>query len=362
MTVLNLNKFNHTTQPMFFGEELGIARFETVKYLKIEDLTEKQHGFFWRPSEISLSKDRHDFKYKMTDIDKRIFISNLQYQIMLDSVQGRSPLEVFLPICSLPEVEAWIEAWSFFEGIHSKSYTHIIRNIFDNPSEVFEGIIDIPEIVSRGDMITSAYDELHEYVLQYKLGQDVNTYDMKLALFKCMISVYGLESIRFYVSFACSYSFNERGLMEGNSKIIRLINRDEYLHQGTVHFILTRWLKGLDDPEMTKIARENIHLIKDILVETAEQEIEWGKWLFKDGSVLGLNEKLITSEVQYLTDNCLTSLGEEAYYGVKDNPLPWMDNYTQSSKVQLSPQETELSGYIVGGLDSNIDDTDDFEM
>lgn len=364
MSVLNLNKFDHTKQNMFLGEKLGVSRFDYVKYPKFDNFVEQQHGYFWRPNEISLSQDRFDFKYKMSDVDRRIFVSNLQYQILLDSVQGRSPLEVLLPICSLPELETWLETWAFFEGIHSRSYTHIIRNVFDDPSEIFDNILEIPEIVNRGQMVTKAYDDLHERVLSYQVnGADaLDIQKLKLDLFRCMISVYALESIRFYVSFSCSYSFNERGLMEGNSKIIRMVNRDESLHAGATHFILTRWIKGLDDPQMTTIVAQNKHLITDILVETAEQEVEWGKWLFKDGSVIGLNDKLITSFIHFLTDKCLKELGCEPHYGVATNPLPWMSNYTDSSNVQLSPQETELSSYVVGGLDSNLDNIEGFEL
>lgn len=356
MSVFNTNQFDHTKQYMFFGEGLGVARFDTMKYPKFDKLVEQHHGYFWRPSEVDLSKDRIDFQERMSDIDRRIFTANLQYQILLDSVQGRSPVEVLLPICSLPELEAWIETWSFGETIHSRSYTHIIRNVMNDPSEVFDGITSISEILQRADMVTSAYDELEQLVYKYKLGM-VEAKELHLPLFKCMISVYALEAIRFYVSFACSYSFNERKLMEGNCKIIKLINREEYLHQGATHFILTRWLRNMDDPAMYKVAMDNLHLIPQILKETGEQEKSWGRWLFKDGTVLGLNEKIIDSYVEYLVDRSCTELGQPEVYGVlaKGNPLPWMDAYTQSDNVQLSPQETELSSYIVGGMDSNLD-------
>lgn len=355
MSVFNTNVFDHTKQYMFFGEELGVSRLDTMRYPKFDKLVEQGHGYFWRPSEIDLSKDRIDFQQKMSAVEQRIFTSNLQYQTLLDSVQGRSPVEVLLPICSLPELEAWIETWAFQETIHSRSYTHIIRNVYNNPSEVFDQINIVPEILERAKMVTEAYDELEHLVYKYKLGL-VDKSEMYLPLFKCMVSVYALEAIRFYVSFACSYAFNERGLMEGNCKIIKLINREEFLHQGGTHFILTRWLKNLDDPAMHKVAKDNMHLIPQILKETAEQEKAWGRWLFKDGGMLGLNEKIINAWVEYLTDKSLAELGQETIYGVSQNPLPWMDSYMFSDDVQISPQETELSSYIVGGLDSNLDD------
>jgi ribonucleoside-diphosphate reductase beta chain len=345
---------------MFFGEELGIARYDVVKHLKLEKLVDQQQGYFWRPTEVDLSKDRFDFHHKLSEVDKRIFISNLQYQTLLDSVQGRSPLEVLLPICSLPELEDWIINWAFSETIHSRSYTHIIRNIFNDPSEVFDGILDIPEILQRAQMVTKYYDHLLELVRLYSIGATTKE-QLYLPLFKCMVAVYALEAIRFYVSFACSYSFVERQLMEGNGKVISLINRDEFLHQGGTHFIITRWLRGLDCPEMTKVVIENQHLITEIFQQVAEQEKEWSRWLFKDGSVVGLNEKIVNTYIEYRTDKCLSELGQPLLYGVTKDPLPWVSAYTNSADVQVAPQETELSSYIVGGLDSDITDLD-FEL
>lgn len=360
MTAFNNKQFDHTKQPMFFGEELSVARFDKMRHPKFDNLVEQAHGFFWRPSEIDVTKDRYDFNHRMSETDKKIFVSNLQYQILLDSVQGRSPVGILLPLCSLPELEIWIETWSFYETIHSKSYTHIIRNVFNDPSEVFNEILTIPEIIERANSVTESYNELERLTVPYKATGEV-TDELRLALFKCMISVYALEAIRFYVSFACSYSFNERGLMEGNAKIIKLINRDEHLHKGATHFIITRWLKGLDDPEMTRIAKDNIHLIPEILKEAAEQEISWARHLFKNGSVIGLNEKVLTQYVQYLTDDCLATFSLEPVYGMPENPIPWMSKYIRSDNVQIAPQEAELSSYIVGGLDSKLDDFE-FEL
>lgn len=360
MTVFNTEKYDHTKEYMFFGKDLGVARYDVVKHLKFEKLVDQQQGYFWRPSEIDLSKDRFDFNHKLSEVDKRIFISNLQYQTLLDSVQGRSPLEVLLPICSLPELEDWLINWAFSETIHSRSYTHIIRNIFTDPSLVFDGILDIPEILQRANMVTKYYDELYDLVKLYQLNRcDVS--ELRLPLFKCMVAIYALEAIRFYVSFACSYSFNERQLMDGNAKIISLINRDEFLHQGGTHFILTRWLRGLDDPEMTKVVRSNVHLISEIFQQTAEQEKEWAKWLFKEGSVIGLNEKVLCNYIEYRTDRCLSELGQSLLYGATVDPLPWVSAYTNSANVQVAPQETELSSYIVGGLDSSLEGLD-FEL
>lgn len=357
MTVFNTDKYDHTKEYMFFGKELGVARYDVVKHMKFEKLVDQQQGYFWRPTEVDLSKDRFEFHHKLSEVDKRIFISNLQYQTLLDSVQGRSPLEVLLPICSLPELEDWLVNWAFSETIHSRSYTHIIRNIFNDPSVVFDGILDIPEILQRAEMVTKYYDYLAELVRLYVIGATTKE-QLYLPLFKCVVAIYALEAIRFYVSFACSYSFVERQLMEGNGKIISLINRDEFLHQGGTHFILTRWLRGLDDPAITEVVLQNKHIITQIFQQTAEQEIEWAKWLFKDGSVVGLNDKLLTHYIHYRTDKCLSDLGQPLLYNTTTDPLPWVSAYTNSASVQVAPQETELSSYIVGGLDSSLDGLD----
>ncbi len=355
MTIFNPKVFDTTKEYMFFGEELNVARFDKQRYPHLETLTDQQHSYFWRPTEVDISKDRYDFKHKLTEHERRIFIANLKYQTLLDSVQGRAPTQVLLPICSLPELEAWIESWSFFESIHSRSYTHIMRNVFDEPSEVLDEILVTPEILERSKSVTKYYDELEEKCLKYRLGQNVNLRDCKTTLLKCLFSVYCLEAIRFYASFACSYSFCERKLMEGNAKIITLINRDEYLHQGAVHFMLTRYIKGMDDPEMTELFNENKDYLRGMVQEVYEQECDWCDYLFKDGSMVGLNSKILKSYVEYRCNVTLNSIGLEPLTDLKSDPLPWMESYTQSNNKQVAPQESEISSYMLGAINKDVD-------
>lgn len=225
-TVFNDKKVDYLKEPMFFGETVNVSRYDQQKYKVFEDLIEKQLSFFWRPEEVDVSKDRIDFK-NMQEHEKHVFLSNLRYQTLLDSVQGRSPNVALLPIVSIPELETWIETWAFSETIHSRSYTHIIRNVSDKPSEIFDGIVDDEEIKKRAGDVSKYYDNLIEGVALYQTGNEKapSLRELKKRLYLCMMSVNILEAIRFYVSFACSFAFAERELMEGNAKIIKLIAR-----------------------------------------------------------------------------------------------------------------------------------------
>ena len=359
MSTFNKNAVDHLKQPMFFGEELNTARYDVMKYPKFDDFTTQQLSYFWRPEEVSLSDDINDFKNKMNPTEQRIYILNLQYQTLLDSVQGRSPNLALLPIVSIPELETWIETWSFSETIHSRSYTHIIRNVFDNPTKVIDDIMLTPEITERAGMVTDAYDKLIALIHD----KNASGYDKRVALFKCVLSVYALESIRFYVSFVCSFSFVERGLMEGNGKIMTLIARDENLHQGATHYILTRWIKGVDDPMMTEIAKDHRHLIKEVMMDTYYQECAWSDFLFSEGGIQGINSEVLKSYLGWLTNERTKDLGEEVF--IEDaplqNPLPWVDSYLKASSRQVAPQEAEISSYMVGSID--VSDVDlDFEL
>ncbi|MFT4995366.1 MAG: ribonucleoside-diphosphate reductase beta chain, partial [Paraglaciecola sp.] len=265
-TTFNQVNNNPLSEPMFFGNPVNVSRFDQQKHVIFEKLIEKQISFFWRPEEVDVSKDRSDFQ-KLSEPEKHIFISNLKYQTLLDSIQGRSPNIAFLPIISIPELETWVETWSFFETIHSRSYTHILRNLFGDPSSIFEDIVENEEIKKRAADISQYYDDLifHTQLWQ-TLGEGEHVVDgksytitlrvLKTKLYLCMNSVNALEAIRFYVSFACTFAFAERELMEGNSKIIRLIARDENIHLTSTQHILNLWAKGKDDPEMAEIAEE----------------------------------------------------------------------------------------------------------
>lgn len=373
-TTFNQNKVDALKEPMFFGEAVNVARYDVQKHAIFEKLIEKQLSFFWRPEEVDVSKDRADFQ-SMTDSEKHIFISNLKYQTLLDSVQGRSPNIALLPITSLPELETWIETWSFSETIHSRSYTHILRNLFTDPGEVFDDIVDNEEILKRAKDISKYYDDLIFYTQLYQTQGEgefvvdgethvVTRRELKKKLYLAINSINALEAIRFYVSFACTFAFAEREIMEGNSKIIRLIARDENLHLTSTQHIINLWADGQDDPEMQEISMECFQEAKEIFVNAVEQEKEWAKYLFKDGSMIGLNEEILCQYVEYIANHRMSAIGIPAMYDIKNNPLPWMNKYLESDNVQVAPQEAEISSYLVGQIDSEVDASafDDFEL
>jgi len=361
-------------EPMFFGNPVNVARYDQQKFEIFEKLIEKQLSFFWRPEEIDVSKDRIDYG-KMSDHERHIFISNLKYQTLLDSIQGRSPNVALLPLVSLPELETWIETWAFSETIHSRSYTHIIRNITNDPSLIFDDIVGNKDIVERAEYTSRYYDDLINYQQAYNLhgegvhktdvGElDINMHDLKRKLYMCLMSVNVLEAIRFYVSFACSFAFAERGLMEGNAKIIKLIARDEQLHLSSTQHMINLIRTGQDDPEMAEIAEECKQDAADMFKEGAEQEKEWAEYLFKDGSMLGLNKEILCQYVEYITDVRVKAVGIDPIFNVTKNPIPWMKNWLASDTVQVAPQEVEISSYLVGQVDSevNVEDLGDFEL
>ncbi|MDU0354971.1 class Ia ribonucleoside-diphosphate reductase subunit beta [Paraglaciecola aquimarina] len=373
-TTFNQISNNPLTEPMFFGHPVNVARYDQQKHQIFEKLIEKQISFFWRPEEVDVSKDRVDFQ-KLSDSEKHIFISNLKYQTLLDSIQGRSPNIALLPIISIPELETWVETWSFFETIHSRSYTHILRNLFGDPSEIFEDIVENEEIKKRAADISKYYDDLiFATQLWQTLGEGTHTVngethtismrELKKKLFLCMNSVNALEAIRFYVSFACTFAFAERELMEGNSKIIRLIARDENLHLTSTQHIINLWAKGKDDPEMAEIAEECKEEAANIFLNAVEQEKEWAEFLFQQGSMIGLNKEILCQYVEFIANHRMSAIGLGQPFDVKSNPLPWMNNYLNSDNVQVAPQESEISSYLVGQIDAevNADDFGDFDL
>ena len=373
-TTFNQQPTDFMIEPMFFGNPVNVARYDQQKHAIFEKLIEKQISFFWRPEEVDVSKDRMDFQ-SLSEAEKHIFISNLKYQTLLDSVQGRSPNIALLPIVSLPELETWIETWSFFETIHSRSYTHILRNLFTDPSHVFDDIIANDEIKRRAADISKYYDDLiFATQLWQTQGEGTHVVDgkthvitmreLKKKLYLCMNSVNALEAIRFYVSFACTFAFAERKLMEGNSKIIRLIARDENLHLTSTQHVLNLWAKGKDDPEMAEIAAECEEEARAIFLNAVQQEKEWAHYLFANGSMIGLNEDILCQYVEYIANQRMAAIGLGQPFDVSSNPLPWMNNYLNSDNVQVAPQESEISSYLVGQIDSEVsaDDFDEFEL
>ncbi|MDG1122218.1 MAG: ribonucleotide-diphosphate reductase subunit beta [Glaciecola sp.] len=373
-TTFNQHNTDVMAEPMFFGNPVNVARYDQQKHAIFEKLIEKQISFFWRPEEVDVSKDRSDFQ-GLSDAEKHIFISNLKYQTLLDSIQGRSPNIALLPIVSLPELETWIETWSFYETIHSRSYTHILRNLFTDPSAIFDDIVENEEIKRRAADISKYYDDL---IFATQLWQTqgegthvvngethvVNMRELKKKLFLCMNSVNALEAIRFYVSFACTFAFAERELMEGNSKIIRLIARDENLHLSSTQHILNLWAKGKDDPEMAEIAKECEEEAREIFLNAVQQEKEWAAFLFNNGSMIGLNEEILCQYVEYIANQRMSAIGLGQPFDIASNPLPWMNNYLSSDNVQVAPQESEISSYLVGQIDSEVseDEFDAFEL
>jgi ribonucleoside-diphosphate reductase beta chain len=342
--------------------------------MAFEKLIEKQLSFFWRPEEIDVSKDRADWQ-SLTDSEKHIFISNLKYQTLLDSITARSVNTILLPLVSLPEVETWIETWAFSETIHSRSYTHILRNLFTDPSEVFDDIMVNPSILKRATSIAKYFDSviITTQLLQsqgpgsYQVeGKTLEVSERKLKerLFLAICSVNALEAIRFYISFACSFAFAERELLEGNAKIIKLIARDEALHLTGTQHILNNWMSGRDDPEMQEISKTLREEGKEIFMDVVEQEKEWADYLFKDGSMIGLNAAILKQYIEYISNQRLSAIGFDAPFDIKSNPLPWMNSYLVSDNVQVAPQETEISSYLVGQVDSSVssDDFDDFDL
>ena len=363
MSVFKKNEQSHLTKNMFLDESVDIQRYDSVKYSHIEKMTDTHQGFYWRPVEVDVSKDRIDFAALLPH-EKKIFTSNLKRQILLDSVQGRGPNLALLPIASLPELESFIETWAFFESIHSRSYTHIIRNVYANPSEVFDTMLDIPEITACADDISKYYDELETYVMYYKLlgygthtvnGETVvvDEYEFKKKLWLCINSINILEGIRFYVSFACSWSFAENKKMEGNAKIIRLICRDENIHLAATQSMI-RFMKK-EDPMFAQIAEDCHDEVQQMFIDAIEQEESWADYLFEDGSIIGLNAAILKQYIRWIGHKRMQAVSVKCPFTVsKANPLPWTERWITSAGVQVAPQETEISSYVIGGIDQNV--------
>jgi ribonucleoside-diphosphate reductase beta chain len=366
MSVLNLQKNrDHTTSLAFLDPRggLGMQRYDTLKYRQFDKLTDKQLGFFWRPEEIDVLRDAKDFK-DLTPFEQHIFTANLKRQILLDSVQGRSPNLAFLPIVTLPELETWIETWAFSETIHSRSYTHIIRNVYSDPGRVFDEMLDVDDIIACGNDISKYYDDLIQYSQWYQLlgeGQhecngkkfEISAYELKKKLWVCLNSVNVLEGIRFYVSFACSWAFAELKKMEGNAKIIKLIARDENVHLGFSQSLLK--ILPQDDPDFAKIKQETESEVVAMFESAVAQEEAWADYLFKDGSMIGLNKQLLCDYVEWIAHKRMTALGLPNKYRGGSNPLPWTQKWIAGGDVQVAPQETEITSYVIGGTKQDVD-------
>ena len=368
MTVFNTEDVNTKKQPMFFGKPLGVQRYDNFKYPVFDKLTTQQLGYFWRPEEVSLQKDRGDYQTLRPE-QKHIYTSNLKYQIMLDSVQGRAPGMAFIPYCSLPELEACMEVWGFMEMIHSRSYTYIIKNVYPDASEVFDTIIKEPKILERAASVTESYDDFINEAQQWgqsnlwkHLDKTLDTSlpvleikEVKRKLYRAVANVNILEGIRFYVSFACSFAFGELKLMEGSAKIISLIARDENQHLVITQSILNNWRKG-DDPDMVQIMKEEEEWTYKMFDKCVNEEKKWAEYLFKDGSMIGLNDKLLYQYVEWIANKRIKAIGLKPQYDIpaKNNPLPWTTHWISSKGLQVAPQETEVESYMVGGIKQDV--------
>ena len=365
MKTFNTEKVDWLKQPMFFGEEPNTQRFDQQKYPIFEKLNQQQLGFFWRPEEVSLQKDRNDY-LQLSEEQKHIFTSNLRYQTLLDSVQGRAPSIAFLPFVTLPELESCIITWDFMETIHSRSYTHIIKNVYADPSDIFDTIIDEPAIIKRAEMVTEKYDKFIELGRRRLLGLKVDDYELYKALYLALISVNILEGIRFFVSFACSFGFGELKLMEGSAKIISFIARDEAQHLAVSQHILKCYKNYENDKMMNKVMKDCEQEVYKMYEDAVEQEKEWAEFLFKEGSMIGLSVPLLGQYVEFIANKRLRAIGLNPIYDISstNNPLPWTQHWFNSRGLQNAPQETEIESYIIGGVKQDVsDDTfSDFKL
>ena len=366
MTVFNKEHVDTKQQPMFFGALLGVQRYDTYKYPVFDKLTNQMLGYFWRPEEVSLQKDRADYQTLRPE-QKHIFTSNLKYQILLDSVQGRGPGMAFAPYCALPELEAAMNVWQFMEMIHSRSYTYIIKNVYSNPTEVLDTILEDEKILSRAKSVTAAYDDFINAAHVYDtsnhwkdgwrdhVNAEFEEKELKRKLYLAVSNVNILEGIRFYVSFACSFAFGELKLMEGSAKIISLISRDENQHTVLTQQMIKAWQKG-DDPVMLEVMKEEKDTVIAMFRNAVEEEKEWAQYLFKDGTMIGLNDKLLVKYVEWIANKRMRAIGLDPIYDapIKNNPLPWTEHWISSKGLQVAPQETEVESYVVGGIKQDM--------
>jgi ribonucleoside-diphosphate reductase beta chain len=344
-TVLNKTNIDQLRNPMFFGDDLSLQRYDQIKYQKFYELYDQQLNFFWRPQEVSLVKDISDYK-NLSDEERFVFDSNLKFQTTVDSMLSRSIHELMKHVTN-PELEICMNTWSFFETIHSNSYTYILQNVYPDATKFFNSILEDKEIVKRAKAISEKYDKL--------LGYD-GTKDPKEQLFDAVLATQITEGLIFYVSFACSFYFGYRGKMEGNSKIIKFISRDENLHVAITQNIMKNWINNPEEG-FQEIVKKNEEKIYEAYRIAVEAEKEWADYLFSKGNLIGLTSDSLKHYIEWLANNRLTSLGyKKLYPDAKVNPLSgWLDSYYDSKKMQVAPQETELSSYVKG-VDNTISD------
>ena len=348
MTLYHPYNVDFSREPMFFGTGPNILRDDTMKYKQFSDYYEKMMGFFWRPQEIDLTLDRSEFP-TLPEGAKHLFLNNLRYQILLDSVQGRGPAHAFMACTSLPEVEACCAKWAFQEVNHSKSYQWMIKNLFHDPAIVFDDIVEHEEIQKRAASVVGAYDSFLEMLSKKEAGMAVDEYELKKRLYKALIAVNILEGVRFYVSFACSFGINESLKKMGSAaNILKLICRDENIHLGITQTMINLIRKGREGEEWRAIAEDCKADAVGMYEEAVDQEKAWAEYLFREGSIIGLNAAMLQEYVEYIANNRMKVIGLEGLWYKAEYRLTWMDNWISSSSVQVAPQETEITSYVIG--------------
>ena len=349
-------KTDYLNRKMFLDPAgpVTIQRFEETKYRKIADFEATARGFFWQPEEISLTKDSNDFK-DASDAVKHIFTSNLLRQTALDSLQGRGPTQVFTPVCSLPEVEALMYNWGFFEtNIHSKSYSHIIRNIYNVPKDVFNTIHDTKEIVEMASSVGNYYDKLHVINCRKELGETIPEMEYIKAIWMALHASYALEAFRFMVSFATSLAMVENKIFIGNGNIISLILQDELLHKGWTAYLINQVIK--DDPRFLEAKAECEAEVYALYIDVIREEKDWATYLFKMGPVIGLNANILRDFVDFTAVGALKDIGIKYQASApKSTPIPWFNKHVDTSKKQTALQESESTNYVIGVMGENLD-------
>lgn len=379
-TVFNTQQVDVLNEPMFFGSGLGLARYDIQRHKVFEELIEKSLSFFWRPEEVNLMLDSAQFN-KLPQFQQNIFTNNLKYQSLLDSIQGRAPSAVLMSLLSDPSLDTWVATWTFSETIHSRSYTHIMRNLYTDPSKVFDEIVLDEAIMKRAESIGKYYDDVLvktrywenakadiEYQKEINADEDViedaiehETYwkrELMKSLYLCLHVINALEAIRFYVSFACTFNFHKNmEIMEGNAKIMKFIARDEQLHLKGTQYIIRQLQSGTDGDEWVQIAKECEQEAVDIFMEVNRQEKEWAAHLFKDGTCPGINTQSMCAFVDYLTVSRMKQCGLPCPItdAPTKHPYPWIREYLNSDLVQAAPQEVEISSYLVAQIDNDVD-------
>lgn len=353
------NTLSDNTRLPFFGDPVNVQRFDKLAWPFVGKWNDKGLAQFWRPEEVDVTKDKADFE-SLTETEQHIFLSNLKRQVMLDSIQGAAPFEAFGPWTSTPEMQFAVLEWTRQEAIHSKSYTHILRNTVNDPGIVFDHVLDVAEIVDCAKDISKYYDDMMKYSGMRMAGRVFTREDVlntKRAFWRALFAANSLEGIRFYVSFACSWAFPQfmNGKMEGNAKIIRQIARDEQDHLMLTQTLLNRYPKM--DPDFEMIREELRGEMTELYVAVAEQEKEWAKYLFKDGAMLGMNYETSCKFVDWLATVRMGAIGHP-YPGnaTRDNPYPWINEWLNNDQMQYALQEAEAADYLTGVLSGSVTD------